>query len=97
MPEPREHERVRVRLAPDAAARMESDFILEDDVKRVIYEAEKSGNKLRLPGSGRFVAHFRPSIITYWVEYAPAGDEYEVFNAYSHRMQIVKDVCRDES
>jgi hypothetical protein len=26
------------------------------------------------------------------VEYAKDGDEYEVFNAYSHRMQIVKDV-----
>ena len=30
--------------------------------------------------------------MTYWVEYARDGDEYEVFNAYSHRMQIVEDV-----
>ncbi len=51
----------------------------------------RPGSKLHLPGSGRFVAHYRPSIVTYWVEYAVEGDEYEVFNAYSHRMRIVKD------
>jgi glutamate synthase (NADPH/NADH) small chain len=97
MPEMQEHMGVNVRVPADLAARMEREFILIEDVQRVIYQAETTGNKLHVPATGRFIAHYQPSIITYWVEYAPAADGYEVFNAYSHRMRIVKDVCRDES
>jgi glutamate synthase (NADPH/NADH) small chain len=91
MSEPEGHARLSVRVAPDVAAKIEKDFILVDDVKAVIHQAEKTGNRIALGSTGRFIAHFRPSIVTYWVEYARDGDEYEVFNAYSHRMQIVKD------
>jgi glutamate synthase (NADPH/NADH) small chain len=91
MPEPQGHTRLMVRVAPDVAAKMEKGFILLDDVKAVIHQAEKTGNKLAVGSTGRFIAHLRPCIVTYWVEYARDGDEYEVFNAYSHRMQIVKD------
>ncbi len=79
-------------MAPEVAAKMERDFILLDDVKAVIHRAETTGNKVEVPARGRFIAHLCPHIVTYWVEYAKDGDEYEVFKAYSHRMQIVKDV-----
>ena len=91
MPEPEAHSTLKLRIPPDVANRMERDFILVEDVQRTIHHAESTGNRLEIPGEGRFVAHYRPSLVTYWVEYAPWGDEYEVFNAYSHRMQIVKD------
>jgi glutamate synthase (NADPH/NADH) small chain len=84
-------------IPPDVAAKMEREFILADDLQQVIYQAEKTGDKLYLPATDHFVAHHQPSIVTYWVEYAVHGGEFEVFNAYSHRMRIVKDGNRDES
>jgi glutamate synthase (NADPH/NADH) small chain len=92
MPEPEDDIALRVRMAPEVAVKMERDFILLDDVKAVIHWAETTGNKVETPATGRIVAHLRPHIVTYWVEYAKDGGEYEVFNAYSHRMQIVEDV-----
>jgi hypothetical protein len=91
VPEQEEYLKLKVRIPADVAAKMERDFILDDDVRQVVYWAEQTGNKLQVPATGRFVAHYRSSIITYWVEYAVNGDEYDVLNAYSHRMQIVKD------
>ena len=92
MPKPEEHIALKVRMAPEVAAKLEDDFILVDDVKAVIHWAETSGNKLELPATGHIVAHLRTHLVTYWVEYAEDGDDYQVFNAYSHRMQIAKDV-----
>jgi glutamate synthase (NADPH/NADH) small chain len=92
MPEPEDAIALKVRMAPEVAAKMERDFILLDDVKAVIHWAETTGNRVETPATGRIVAHLRPHIVTYWVEYAKDGDEYEVLNAYSHRMQIVEDV-----
>jgi glutamate synthase (NADPH/NADH) small chain len=97
MPEQEEYTKLTLRIPADVAAKMEKDYILVDDVRQVIHQAEKTGNKLAVPATGRFIAHYRPSLVTYWVEYAPEGDEYEIFNAYSHRMQIVEDVSQEMS
>jgi glutamate synthase (NADPH/NADH) small chain len=97
MPEQQDHAKVKLRIPADVAAKMEKDYILVDDVQQVIHQAEKTGDKLQVPATDRLIAHYRPSLVTYWVEYAVSGDEYEVFNAYSHRMRIVKDVSGDES
>jgi Fe-S oxidoreductase len=83
--------RIRLRIGPEIAAKMERSFILAEDIQRVIYEAEESGNKLLIPAKRHSLAHNHPSIITFWVEYAPVDGEFEVFNAYSHRMKIVED------
>jgi hypothetical protein len=95
MPALPDHASIRLCLPDDLVARMEAEFITEDDVRRVIHHAEVSGTKLSCPPSGRFIAHHRPSLITYWVEYAPVGDVYEVYNVYCHRMQIVRDGSGD--
>jgi len=57
----------------------------------VIEFAERTGQKLKHPQTGHFLAHYRPVSVTYWVEYAPSGDnEFTVYNAYSHRMVIAE-------
>ncbi len=91
-----EHLSIKLRIPPEVAAKMEGEFILSEDLQRVIYQAEKTGDKLYAPSIDHFIAHYRPSIVTYWVEYAVRGDEFEVFNAYSHRMKIVQDGKPDE-
>ncbi len=91
MPAAPEYMSVKVHIPAEVAARMERDRILVEDVQQVIHGAEKSGGKLLVPETGRSVAHRRLGLVTYWVEYSPAGDDFEVCNVYSHRMQIVDD------
>lgn len=71
---------------------MDSRLILDEDIQKVIYFAEQTGNKLLSRASGHFIAHYRPTSVTYWVEYSVEEGGYVVFNAYSHRMEIVEDV-----
>ena len=97
MPALPDHITIPLRLTAEIAAKMEREFILEDDVRHVIHHAERTGDKLACPSTGSFIAHYRPSLITYWVEYAPLVDGYEIFNVYCHRMQIVEDTSDHDS
>lgn len=72
-------------------ARLEKRLILDEDMRRVIAHAERTGRRLIHPDTGHFLATHKPVAVTYWVEYAPVGEAYEIFNAYSHRMEIVED------
>lgn len=81
-------ERVRLVIPDEVQARLDDRLILQDDVRRVIEYAERTGRKLVAPKTGHLLAYYRPTAVTYWVEYAPQGGAFAVFNAYSHRMQI---------
>ncbi|NTW37474.1 MAG: (Fe-S)-binding protein, partial [Syntrophobacteraceae bacterium] len=70
---------------------MENRLILEEDLRQVIGHAETSGIKLLNPETGRFLAHFKPASVTYWVEYSVDGDTFIIHNTYSHRMEIVEE------
>lgn len=87
-------EKIRLVIPEDVQARLDDRLILDDDVRQVIDHAERTGRKLVAPATGHLLAYYRPTAVTYWVEYAPhtAPEELDrafvVFNAYSHRMQI---------
>ncbi|WP_272700702.1 pyridine nucleotide-disulfide oxidoreductase/dicluster-binding protein [Desulfovibrio sp. Fe33] len=81
-------EKVRVSCTEEGAAAMESRRILKSDVQKVLLQAERSGKHLVHGGTGRFLASFRPAVVTYWVEYESDGDGYLVHNAWCHRMHI---------
>ncbi|MFZ1985200.1 MAG: hypothetical protein WAU91_12360, partial [Desulfatitalea sp.] len=83
-----EYRRIRLQMAPGVAERLEARRILTEDVQQVIAHAEASGQKLRHPVTGRFRAAFRPRHVTFWVEYAPAGEGFVVYNGYAHRMEV---------
>ena len=76
-------------MSHEVAARMEERRILREDVRRTILDGQASGNKLFNPVTMRWCASFRPSRITYWVEYSPEGEGFRVHNAYCHRMEVV--------
>ena len=66
-----------------------ADLILEE-VFQVISASEASGRLLVDAGSVHRIAHRKIGYLTYWGEYALRGEnEYELFNAYTHRMTIV--------
>jgi len=81
-------EKIWVECTEEGAAAMESRRILKSDVQKVLLQAERSGKHLVHGGTGRFLASFRPVVVTYWVEYEPDGDGYLVHNAWCHRMHI---------
>jgi hypothetical protein len=83
-----DYEAIRLNLSEAVLAQMEERLILATDVQQVIAHAERTGQKLLSAESDHFLAHFRPGAVTYWVEYAPEGDGYTVFGAYSHRMDV---------
>jgi Fe-S oxidoreductase len=77
-------------MSDEVRARMERRLILVEDIQRVIDQAERTGQRLRDPGTGHLLAYFKPTAVTYWVEYAPEGEVFVVYNAYSHRMEITE-------
>ena len=69
--------------------KIEGTHILHSDIAAVIAKAEAEQTKLQDPGTGHFLASNRPANVTFWVEYAPEGGGFHVYNAYSHRMSAV--------
>ncbi len=72
----------------EVQARLDARRILVEDIQQVVYHAEESGDKLCHKVSGRFLASFRPRAVTFWVEYSPREQDFEIHNAYSHRMTL---------
>jgi len=75
-------------IAPEVHADIERKLILEPDIRQVVRHAEESGVKLIDPENGHSIASYRPTVITYWVEYLASPAGYEIFRAYSHRMEL---------
>ncbi len=86
------YEAIRLLIAPDVQARLEERLILVEDIQRVIEYAERTGRKLLNSATGHLLAHYQPTAVTYWVEYAAEGDAFVIHNAYSHRMEIAEGV-----
>lgn len=80
--------RIRLIIAPEVARLIDRRRILDEDIRRVIYAAEESGNVAVHPPTGRIKACHRPYRTTIWVEYSLTPEGYVVHTAYSHRMEV---------
>lgn len=85
------YEAINLTMTEAVQQRVEERLILVEDIQQVIEYAERTGRKLKQPNTGHFLAHYRPTSVTYWVEYAPQGDAFAIHNAYSHRMELMED------
>lgn len=81
--------KVQLVIAEEVRSLLEKRMILVEDVRKVVEHAEQTGEKFEDPASGHLLASYRPSCVTYWVEYSIDGNGYVIYNAYSHRMQVV--------
>ena len=77
---------MKLKMSEELKQRMSDDLILESDIAQVIRHCEEDDAKLVDPESGHFFGHLKIKNMTYWAEYLPAGDGYELFSAYCHRM-----------
>jgi hypothetical protein len=71
---------------------MVARHILDEDLKRVIDHAERTGEKLYQPDSKRFLAKLRVKEAYFYVEYEPAEDAYRIHAAYTHRFLLGEDI-----
>lgn len=85
-----EYDQVSLVIGSEARQKLEDRLILEDNIKEVIYEAERTGGRIVNPGTGNSTASKKIGIVTYWVEYKKIGELFHVHSAYSHRIRIVE-------
>ncbi|MDD5177558.1 MAG: hypothetical protein PHQ05_14160 [Sterolibacterium sp.] len=75
-------------IPEDIKQLMEDRLIREEDLQRAIHHAETTGEKFINSSTGRFLTSYRPDRVTYWVEYSPVDERYQIHCAYSHRMEM---------
>jgi len=82
-------EQILLSISSEVRERMEERRILVEDVQRVIYHAERTGERIYNKKTGHWVASFRPRTVTFWVEYTGTPQAYTLYNSYCHRMEIM--------
>jgi Fe-S oxidoreductase len=86
---PLPHESIEVRFTDEAARIMEERRILKTDIQKVLLQVRKTGRCFHNDETGHSLASFRPTVVTYWVEFEETEGGYLVHNAWSHRMRIM--------
>jgi hypothetical protein len=75
----------------DAGDLMDARHILEEDARRVIDHAEKTGEKLYEPGTDRILSKLRVREAYFYVEYSPISGGFRIHAAYTHRFLLAGD------
>lgn len=75
-------------ISPEIRQKLSDAMILETEVAAVIEHCEESNRKVVSPQTGHYFGHLQIGNVTYWVEYSSRDGQFEVYNAYSHRMSI---------
>ncbi len=82
---------VKLEISDTIRSYMEVRHILEDDVRRVIDHAERTGRKLYQTESDRFLSKLRVKDVYFYAEYSPCAGGYNVHGAYTHRFLMEED------
>jgi hypothetical protein len=96
------HEALQLKISKEVSVLMEQRHILEDNIKEVVYHAEKSGERLRDINAPRFLAKMvtkKPvatfsagkkimKAFTCYVIYSRTEDAYEIHSVYGHNAEI---------
>ena len=83
-----EAQALKLEMDEDVRDLLEARHILDEDLKRVIEHAERTGEKLYQPGSDRFLSKLRVEEVYFYVEYSPLEGAYRIHTAYSHRFLL---------
>jgi hypothetical protein len=86
-----EAQAMKLEMSDTVRSYMEVRHILEDDVKRVIDHAEKTGEKLYQTGNNIFLSRLRMKEVYFYAEYSPIEAGYRIYGAYSHRFLLSGD------
>jgi hypothetical protein len=86
-----EAQAMKLEIGDMVRAQMETRHVLDDDVKRVIDHAEKTGEKLYQQDSRIFLSKLRMNEVYFYVEYSSIEGGYKVYSAYAHRFLLTQD------
>lgn len=79
-------------IAPELADEIDCKLISADDIREAIYRAEMTGDRFIDADDGSCQCCLERPVLTYWVRYKKLdGGEYEVLNAYYHRMSFSRE------
>jgi len=80
---------IKLEIAEDVQKQLDERHILDDDIKRVIENAESTGLKLYMPGTQNFLSKLRIFQALFYVEYSPVEkNKYKIHAAYLHRFKL---------
>jgi glutamate synthase (NADPH/NADH) small chain len=85
-----EHEKISLSKSQEVAQLLEERGIHDEEIKRVIHNAESTGDKLYQQDGDKFLARLRILEATFYVEYSVSGENYTVHSAYAHRAEMVE-------
>ena len=80
---------IRLYIGEALKRKLSDELILEQDITNAVEYCEKSGDKVIDGETGHFFGYQQIGRFTYWVEYQPVREGFELINAYCHRMNIV--------
>ena len=80
--------KITLQITPQVRQKLSDGLILETEIETVIEHCESSGRKVLDPETGHFSGHLQIGQVTYWAEYISVGKNFELINAYNHRMSI---------
>jgi len=82
---------INLMISPALKKKLSDEMILDEEVRQVVANCEASGEKVLNSADGTVHGYSQVGHITIWVSYRPRPEgAYELFNAYAHRMQIVR-------
>ncbi|MEZ4600851.1 MAG: 4Fe-4S dicluster domain-containing protein [Syntrophotaleaceae bacterium] len=82
------YEHIKLYIEPEVMRSIDSRRILENDLRQVIAQAEKTGRRLFNKEMNCFRANSKLGNTTFWVDYRAEQDGFRVLKAFSHRMVI---------
>ncbi|NLD51205.1 MAG: NAD(P)-binding protein [Clostridiaceae bacterium] len=93
-PEP--HSSIKLSVSPELKEKMNRELIHEENIQKVIYSAEKSGNRVFNTSNHVYTAHSVQGKLTFWVQYTHESDDiYNIQSVYYHRI-IIEENDTDE-
>jgi hypothetical protein len=91
-PLPDEAQAIKIEKSKDVQDLLDVRHITDDDLKRIIDHAEKTGKKLYLSDSSRLLSKLRILDTYFYAEYSPIeGGAFRIHAAYAHRFLITKE------
>lgn len=82
-----EHAHIRLNITPEIRSDLDRERLTEDDLRRVIDYAERTGLWFE-DESGLRIAHLDLGVITVWLEYRLSDGAFRPERVYRHRMKI---------
>ena len=82
---------MKLEISDTVRSYMETRHILDDDLKRVIDHAEKTGEKLYQPDNKILLSKLRVNEVYFYAEYEPIEGGFKIYSAYSHRFRLEGD------